>query len=121
MGEGELNSYAGVVITVVAYLGWFVVRPILLLLVKLLVMILDFVRRVVVIGVVFAGAAFGGYLLLNGPPPPVLDGLSRDLVVINALVMLVGLGFLAFSITRYYLRTPLIRQGVPVSTGEEDS
>ena len=116
--EEILNSYLGVIITILAYIIWFVIVPILRIignllksLMKVIVKILDFVRRVIVVLIVFTGSVFG-YLLLFDVNTAIklvapVEKLSRELMNINGIVMLIGLAILAFLIARYYLKTPL--------------
>lgn len=112
----------GVVMTISAYIIWFVIKPVTIGIAHLIVYIrhiiivlLDFIIRIIILFIVLGGAFFGAILLINPENIVFLQTLgisiddkimSSDLIILNALALLVGLSILAIKIAQYFFKRP---------------
>jgi hypothetical protein len=112
----------GLVITILAYIIWFVIKPIIIrigrLIVKIrhrIILLLDLIIRLIILVIVIGGAFFGLSLINNPENIQFLKTIgidinntliSESLIFWNGIVLLVGLSFLAIIIARYFFRRP---------------
>ena len=114
----------GLIITILAYLIWFVIKPMVVLIGSiigkirhLIILLLDFISRIIILVIVIAGAFFGVLLIIN-PEENIqfltkigiyIDNtiISEYLIFFNAIVLLFDLGILAIIIAKNFFKKQL--------------